>query len=143
MKVRQKDSEEANKLIDDIASNGKGHSFSIKAKDKENMNNSPNEPIIQISDDEIEEISDEAIVAKTYPGKQEDKTWLEKFETGEQMQGGNGYRLLVQHMGIFRWQSAHGFRTGQNRGLMHLKPKFKNVKELSFQYLFSYFHVLI
>eukprot|EP01083_Nonionella_stella_P153690 494159_1 len=42
-----------------------------------------------------------------------------------------GYKLLIEHMGIFRWQSSHGFRTGQNRGIMHLKPKFSNFKEES------------
>ena len=32
-------------------------------------------------------------------------------------------------MGVFKWQSAHGFRTGQNRALGHIKAKYKNVKE--------------
>eukprot|EP01083_Nonionella_stella_P242806 846662_1 len=45
------------------------------------------------------------------------------------MSPGEGYKRLIERMGIFRWQSSHGFRTGQNRGLIHLKPKFDNPKE--------------
>ena len=32
-------------------------------------------------------------------------------------------------MGIYQWQSGHGFRNGQNRNLSNLKPKYKNIKE--------------
>ena len=50
-----------------------------------------------------------------------------------------GFGQLVKKMGIFRYQSSHGFRTGQNRGLNHLKPKFKNIKE---EVLNNNFHAL-
>ena len=58
----------------------------------------------------------------------EDEKWLDEIDQIKDDE--DGYKLLVEKMGIFRWQSAHGFRTGQNRGLAHLKPIFKNIKEL-------------
>ncbi len=39
------------------------------------------------------------------------------------------YNLLMQKMGSY--QSAHAFRSGQNRAIIHIKPRFANVKELS------------
>ena len=70
----------------------------------------------------------------TYVGKREDEEWLRKItpdendgQTPEQI-----YRHLVENIGIFRWQNAHGFRTGQNRGLLHLRQKYMNIKELSY-----------
>eukprot|EP01083_Nonionella_stella_P269292 911020_1 len=63
-----------------------------------------------------------------YVGMKEDKEWFKRFS--KDMSPDEEYKLLVEHMGIFRWQSSHGFRTGQNRGIMHdLKPKFSNFKE--------------
>eukprot|EP01083_Nonionella_stella_P001119 3241_1 len=57
----------------------------------------------------------------------EDKEWFNQFS--DDVSPDDGYKLLIERMGIFRWQSSHGFRTGHNRGLMHLKPKFANLKE--------------
>lgn len=91
-------------------------------------------------DDEKEKIANELIdtydannnskktAHKPYVGKKEDEEWLKSFE--DECDEGNGYNLLVQNMGIFRWQSVHGFRTGQYRALTHIKAKFKNIKEL-------------
>ena len=59
--------------------------------------------------------------------KSEDEEWLEELDNADSED--QRYKLLVEKMGIFRWQSAHGFRAGQNRGLLHLKPTFMNVKE--------------
>eukprot|EP01083_Nonionella_stella_P251272 867110_1 len=62
-----------------------------------------------------------------YVGEKEDMRWLNEIDAIEN--DDDVYRLLVENMGLFRWQSVHGFRTGQNRALAHLKPKFKNVRE--------------
>ena len=39
------------------------------------------------------------------------------------------YDKLVESMGQFQWQSAHGFRARKERGLSQLKPKYANVDE--------------
>eukprot|EP01083_Nonionella_stella_P070625 189073_1 len=85
--------------------------------------------------DEKNKTSDQE--GKGYVGQREDQRWLDEMDkinkdrkaTDEKTTDEEVYRLLVENMGVFRWQSAHGFRTGQNRGLAHLKPKWKNVKE--------------
>lgn len=116
------DEEKANELIDDIANTADGRSYSKGQENDKNKNESDKKQDTNNSD---------STSHKAYVGKKEDESWLQKFANGEAGEGKeDGYRLLVQHMGVFRWQSAHGFRTGQNRGLQHLKPKFKNVKEL-------------
>eukprot|EP01083_Nonionella_stella_P257524 881385_1 len=73
----------------------------------------------------------------SYIGRKEDEAWWENIDSIEinlEHKGINsginrGFGELVSKMGIFRYQSAHGFRCGQNRGLHHLKPRFKNIKE--------------
>ena len=57
----------------------------------------------------------------------DDEKWLQQLDQIENDE--DGFNLLIEKMGVFRWQSAHGFRTGQNRGLSHLKPIRQNVKE--------------
>ena len=81
----------------------------------------------------IDDGDDASPIFMTYVGKTEDEEWLRKItpeendgETSEEI-----YRRLVENIGIFRWQNAHGFRTGQNRGLQHLRQKYANIKELS------------
>ncbi|MEM7362040.1 MAG: hypothetical protein AAF335_03445, partial [Bacteroidota bacterium] len=62
-----------------------------------------------------------------YIGKVEDNKWWKRLSdttTDEQH-----YQLLVQRMGIFRWQTTHGFADKQHQGLMHLKPKYQDIKE--------------
>eukprot|EP01084_Bolivina_argentea_P026280 48847_1 len=109
--TKENDEKAANQRVDSITNNADGRSFSDKDKNK---NNNENKKIIPHK-------------KKTYVGKKEDEKWLDKIEEAKNEE--DGYRLLVQHMGVFRWQSAHGFRTGQNRGLAHLKPIHKNVKQ--------------
>eukprot|EP01084_Bolivina_argentea_P171495 297113_1 len=69
---------------------------------------------------------------KTYAGRIEDENWcnfninncVSKLEQDDAI-----YSQLVQKMGIFRWQNCHGFTSKQYQGLMHLKSKYKNIKE--------------
>ena len=87
------------------------------------------------------QISSQAVAA--YIGKEEDEKWLDEFEKkfknhNDDASVEEGYKLLVENMGIFRWQSAHGFRTGSNQGLEHFKPKYKNIKELSTIYMYHH-----
>eukprot|EP01084_Bolivina_argentea_P026866 49953_1 len=64
---------------------------------------------------------------KVYFGTRDDEEWLAKFNCDDAKD--DGYESLVRHMGIFRWQSAHGFREGQNQAVEHLKPIFANFKQ--------------
>ena len=69
----------------------------------------------------------------TYVGKREDEDWFRKITLNDPPQTHQEiYRRLVENIGIFRWQNAHGFRTGQHRGLLHLRQKYMNIKELSY-----------
>ena len=64
----------------------------------------------------------------------EDEDWIENIGKAT---GNHAYEKLVEKMGVFRWQSAHGFRTGQERGLSQLKPKYANIKEEALHNSFS------
>eukprot|EP01084_Bolivina_argentea_P297699 512918_1 len=72
------------------------------------------------------------IKSKQYIGKKEDDKWwnydinsdMEQEEINKHI-----YYHLVTHMNIFRWQCPHGFTSKQHHALMHLRPKYKNVKE--------------
>eukprot|EP01084_Bolivina_argentea_P190554 327423_1 len=72
------------------------------------------------------------MTGKRYIGEKEDEMWF-KFKThdndDEIENDENIYRQLVEKMKIFRWQQPHGFTNKQHRGLIHLKPKYKDVKE--------------
>ena len=84
-----------------------------------------------------------------YIGKREDEEWWKKIDKLEIGNGkddqdskdklNQGFGELVSKMGIFRYQSSHGFRTGQNRGLNHLKSKWTNIKQ---EVLNNSFHAL-
>ena len=40
-------------------------------------------------------------------------------------------------MGVFVWQSAHGFRYGENRNLGNLKKRYKDIKEEALQNIYQ------
>ncbi len=67
---------------------------------------------------------------KGYIGKAEDEKWWDYKQNEDNK---SIYRQLVENMSIFRWQSPHGFTSKQHHGIMHLKPKYKNVKEEALQ----------
>ena len=62
-----------------------------------------------------------------YVGANEDERWWEDVD--EKTDKKTIYNKLVENMGVFRWQSAHGFRIGQNRNVPNLKAKYKNIKQ--------------
>eukprot|EP01084_Bolivina_argentea_P288190 494619_1 len=68
-----------------------------------------------------------SVTKKSYVGKREDNLWWHDV-TGAKKQE-QIYRILVEKMGVFRWQNPHGFGPGQNRQMCHYKPKFKNIKQ--------------
>ena len=61
-----------------------------------------------------------------YVGKKEDDNWWSKIDN---LDNNQIYEHLVSNMGIFRWQSVHGFRAGPNRNSSNLLSKWKNIKE--------------
>eukprot|EP01084_Bolivina_argentea_P145155 254494_1 len=67
------------------------------------------------------------ISTQCYVGQKEDEEWIAIFDDCKEDE--NGYNLLKQKMGGFSYQSAHGFRTGQYKALIHIKPRFGNIKE--------------
>ena len=70
---------------------------------------------------------------KLYPGIEEDREWTEKIQTIAN--DGNTrdqeiFKLLVEHMGIFRWQALHGFHFDQSRATSQIRPSFANIKQV-------------
>eukprot|EP01083_Nonionella_stella_P114533 338747_1 len=66
----------------------------------------------------------------SYVGEKEDGTWWSGVTPVRDGQNAlDIYRVLVQNMGVFRWQNPHGFETGRNQEISHYKPQFKNIKE--------------
>eukprot|EP01084_Bolivina_argentea_P020606 38314_1 len=110
-----KDEKKSNEIIDLMNQYGSGRSWAQTKEQKEEQKK-----------EEQNKEKQKHNTKKGYVGKKEDEKWLDQFHKENEE---DGYKLLVKHMGIFSWQSAHGFRTGQCRGLQHLKPKFKNVKD--------------
>ena len=83
--------------------------------------------------DDISQYSESDEEYKLYPGIEEDREWTKKIQTIAN--DGNThdqeiFKLLVEHMGIFRWQALHGFHFDQSRATSQIHPTFNNIKEV-------------
>lgn len=68
-----------------------------------------------------------------YPGIEEDKEWtakIGKIANDSSSTKSEVYSLLVEHMGIFRWQALHGFHFDQSRATGQIHPTFDNIKQV-------------
>eukprot|EP01084_Bolivina_argentea_P136608 240586_1 len=68
--------------------------------------------------------------SKPYITHAHDTKWFQ-YKNEESNQ--NVYSQLLQNMGTFRRQSCHGFSSRQHQALMHLKPKYENIKQEIFE----------
>eukprot|EP01084_Bolivina_argentea_P109345 195452_1 len=110
-------------------------------KQKKNALIDVNELVEEIKSEELEsEIMEEKHQLKTpnvkYIGRNEDKKWIESIERlhnpYQKHNQKNIYERLVKKMGVYRWQGTHsrGCQSGTGlQDLVHVKPKYKNVKE--------------
>ena len=64
-----------------------------------------------------------------YEGKREDKEWWDNDIYYKKQSNGKIHYKLVKNIGIFKCNSTHEITKKQHHGLMHLKPKYANVKE--------------
>eukprot|EP01084_Bolivina_argentea_P249103 416875_1 len=109
-------------------------------ENKEEINQNPRRLLMrQMSQHEVEKKVD--IKTIQYIGKKEDEKWWSKIKIGTESKQPPAaiYGILVKNTGAFRWQSAHGFRVGENSVIGHLKQRHSNIKE---EALYNRYHPL-
>ena len=56
----------------------------------------------------------------------DEEKWMHKIQNIDIIKNEQAvYEKLIEDMGAFKWQTAHGFRNGQYNGLSHIQPKFQ------------------
>eukprot|EP01083_Nonionella_stella_P299389 1016623_1 len=67
----------------------------------------------------------------SYVGVAEDMAWWKDLKPKDDTQSDDHiHRILVQRMGVFRWQNSHGFMAGKDsQEAIHYHPRFENIKQ--------------
>ena len=76
--------------------------------------------------EEKEEEENYRIKSEKYLGAQEDKEWMDNIRNIAFTEEQKIYSKLVEKMGVFKWQSSHGFRSNQYRGLRYCSDVNRN-----------------